>query len=210
MWKYAFSVAGVACLLTPASAQVTYPIHAVPLASAPLQIIAAGPAPQPAPPGVPPQVAARLTSWQVTVKNTGSAPIVAYTVRYVWADAHGNAFKGIGHCSTRMSDPNRPVLAPGQSMKLFNQVVRPNPGRVLVAEIDMALTVDGNAYGQNVCGTLRTFQESLVAKRAAEEWILNVLNTQGPDKAKELLKADLASQTTRDRVVLLAHGHGSR
>lgn len=210
MWKYAFSLVCAACLLTVAAAQVTYPVHAVPLPGAPLQIVSAEPASRPAPPGIPPQVASRLTSWQVTVKNTGSAPIVAYTVRYIWADGRGKTFRGKGHCSTRMSDPNRPVLAPGQTMKLSNQIVHPSPGKVLDAEVDMVLTADGHAYGRNVCGTLQTFQQSLVAKRAAEEWILNVLNTQGPDKAKELLKADLAGVITRDRAVLLPHLHGSR
>lgn len=204
MRKYfAFLVVMVGMLAT-GYAQTTYPAKAVPIAGGPLTILSITPTAASVPATVPAQVRAKLTAYRTAVKNDGTLPIVAYTIRYVWADANGHPFTGKGNCETRMSDPTRPALAPGQAAELTNHIVHHIGGEILHAEIDMILTADGAVYGRNVCGGLQQFQQTLTSKRAVEEWILSVLNSQGSEKAKALLEADLSGRATVDHAVLVA------
>jgi len=67
--------------------------------------------------------------------------------------------------------------------------------------VDLIVTSDGAIYGANVCDELGKFQESLMSRRTTERWILNLLQTQGPDAVRSALQKELANADADNRLL---------
>jgi hypothetical protein len=62
----------------------------------------------------------------------------------------------------------------------------------LKATVDFVLLADGTYYGRDRFRTLDMLQKHLEATRSVEEYVLSLLNTEGPDAVKRFLESELA------------------
>lgn len=142
----------------------------------------------------------RLGTYTTLVQNISGRPISLYVLRWVPESAAGEMSRGIGHCDVHASlNPLRPVLGPGQVHSDQNTILQ--GGDHLAVVVDLVLTSDGTIYGANICDEVGKFQQALTARRTAERWILNLLQTQGPDAVRSALQKELANTEADSRLL---------
>jgi hypothetical protein len=96
-------------------------------------------------------------------------------------------------------DPSRPILAAGQSRSDQSTMLQGADHLAVVA--DLVLTTDGAIYGANICDELGKYQQALTARRTTERWMLNLLQTQGPDAARSALQKELSNADADNRLL---------
>ncbi|HMD83645.1 MAG TPA: hypothetical protein VKO18_02960 [Terriglobia bacterium] len=138
--------------------------------------------------------------FNVKLKNATDQPVVSYTLSFSWQDASG-ALVGGGSFAKWDSggDWTEPLIPAGGTTT--TQVTLMQRSSTLKATVDFALLADGTFYGPDRSRSLDSLQKHLVAARAMEEYVLSLLNTQGPDAVKQFLTSELA-KGAQDRKVL--------
>jgi len=131
--------------------------------------------------------------YRVTLRANTSQDVVAYALRWAWVDPSGRTAGTRGTCSTRFSfRPDKPAIHGGRLGEASARLVQ--RGSSVRVAVDLVLLADGSMYGDNECGALETFQDNLTSRLNTEKWILSVLESQGADQAKQLLRAELANE----------------
>lgn len=127
----------------------------------------------------------------VTLRNASEQPVVCYALSFSWYDASG-AMVGGGHYEMRSSgdDSADPVIPAGGTAS--TQVSEIQRSSTLKATVDFALLADGTYYGPDRFRTLDKLQKQLKGTRMTEQYVLSLLNTEGPDAVKRFLTSELA------------------
>jgi hypothetical protein len=148
-----------------------------------------------------------LIEFTVTLRNATDQPVVCYTLSSSWYDASG-ALVGGGTVSMRSSgdDWTEPVIPAGGTAT--TQVTEIQRSSTLKATVDFALLADGTFYGPDRSSTLDSLQKELDARRMTEQYVLSLLNTEGPDAVKQFLESELA-KGPQDKKLLHAKWAGS-
>jgi len=137
----------------------------------------------------------------VALRNATDQPVVCYALSLLWYDASGAAAGGSGE-TMRCSGGDwttEPVIPAGGTAT--TQVIQLEHSSTLKATVDFALLADGTYYGPDHSRILDKLQQQLTATRALEEYVLSLLNTEGPDAVKRFLTSELA-QGSQDQKLL--------
>lgn len=127
-----------------------------------------------------------------SIENVSGRSVVLYAIGWTWQDASGAVIKKGDYTYFWSFDFDKPVLRPGESRTVTKSFVP--RGAVLEARIDSVLLSDGSAYGPDESRTRQRFRYMLSATRSTERKILSLLETQGAEKVKEILRKNLAAE----------------
>ena len=128
----------------------------------------------------------------ITLRNATQQPVVCYALSFSWYDASG-ALVGGGPMTMRNSGGDwttEPVIPAGGTATTQQSMLQRSS--TLKATVDFALLADGTFYGPDYSRTLEKLQRGLAATRSLEEYVLSLLNTEGPDAVKRFLTDELA------------------
>jgi len=126
------------------------------------------------------------------IENVSDRNVVLYAINWIWQDASGAVIKKGDYSYFWSFDADKPVLRPGESRSLTKDFLP--RGAVLKARVDSVLLSDGSAYGPDESRTRQRFRYMLSATRSTERRILSLLESQGAEKVKEILRRNLAAE----------------
>ena len=141
-----------------------------------------------------------LVDFTITLRNATQQPVICYTLSFSWYDANGAAARG-GGVRYSGGDWSQPSI-PSGGTATAQQIMLQRSG-TLKATVDFVLLADGTYYGRDRFRTLDMLQKHLEATRSMEEYVLSLLNTEGPDAVKRFLESELA-QGAQDQKLLKA------
>jgi hypothetical protein len=127
----------------------------------------------------------------ITLRNATDQPVVCYALSFSWQDASG-ATLGAGNFMRNSGGDwtTEPVIPAGGTASTQQSMLQHSS--TLKVTVDFALLADGTFYGPDHSRTLEKLQSDLAATRSLEEYVLSLLNTEGPDAVKRFLTSELA------------------
>jgi len=150
-----------------------------------------------APVGAASSVSKEHLAFTYVIQNVSGEDVVLYAINWIWEDASGTVVKRGDYTYLWSFDPDKPVLRPGETRALTKDLIPRSA--VLKAQIDSVLLADGTAYGPDVSQSRQRFRYMLSATRSTQKRILALLESQGPEKAKDLLRRELAREADERR-----------
>lgn len=148
----------------------------------------------------------RAGSFQTTVANNSKQDVLAYTIRWLPADASVTAPGPGGTCSSRFApDSQQPLLRPGETGTDRGGFALRGP--MMQAAVDFVFLSDGSVYGPNSCRTLQQMQQEWGVRNATEKWVLSVLQSQGAQALEKELQADLTNRAAFGKMLLNPNYH---
>lgn len=148
---------------------------------------------------VPAQMAERMASFEIAIQNASGKSVMAYAIRYSFK--HDNGSPAGSTCGAAYSfGVDKPSIGAAET-----KILKPNlnrSGSKVQPVIDLVLLADGSYFGANSCQILEEYQHALSTRRATEQYILNYLVANGPEKTTSMLRETIQGQKATDKLLL--------
>jgi hypothetical protein len=125
---------------------------------------------------------------------------MAYAIRYSFRHDNGNSAGST--CGSAYSfGVDKPSIGMTET-RILQSTLNRGGGSKVQPVIDLVLLADGSYFGANTCRILEEYQHALSTRRATEQFILNYLVTNGPEKTTSMLRETLQRHQTTDKLLL--------
>jgi hypothetical protein len=134
-----------------------------------------------------------MADYDMLVRNTSNAPVMAYAIRHE---------SQLGTRRTRDCQSSlgfsEPMIGAGETKTIQAHLQKYGPSTTPV--VDLVLLEDGTYFGTDQCGILTEYTRRLKERRATFQTVMNRIQREGVDKTVAWMSAELA----RDVQPLLA------